>query len=63
MPINNKTIMYRLTFIDSFRFMSTSLSTLVDNLSQIYKKEFKVCKEIKKIKSVCDFIDLENDKL
>ena len=55
--------MYRLTFIDSFRFMSTSLSTLVDNLSQIYKKECKVCKEIKKIKSVCDFIDLENDKL
>ena len=29
----DSTIMYRIEFIDSFRFMSTSLSTLVDNLS------------------------------
>ena len=28
------TIIYRIKFIDSFRFMSTSLSTLVDNLSE-----------------------------
>ena len=28
---NGKTITYRLKFIDSFRFMSTSLSSLVDN--------------------------------
>ena len=27
------TIIYRIKFTDSFRFMSTSLSTLVDNLS------------------------------
>ena len=32
---NGKTITYRLKFIDSFRFMSTSLSSLVDNLSEI----------------------------
>ena len=32
---NGKTIMYRLKFIDSFRFMSTSLSDLADNLSEI----------------------------
>ena len=30
--------MYRLKFSDSFRFMPTSLSSLVDNLSEIYKK-------------------------
>ena len=35
---NGKTITYKLKFIDSFRFMSTSLSSLVDNLSEIYSK-------------------------
>ena len=47
-------------FIDSFRFMSTSLSSLVDNLSEIYKKG---CEEKRKIKSVCNFIELKNIKL
>ena len=42
---NNKTITYKLKFIDSFRFMSTSLLTLVDNLSEIYKNN---AKEVKK---------------
>ena len=59
----NKRITYRLKFIDSFRFMSTSLSSLVDNLSEIYKKECKGCKERRKIKSVCNFIGLKNNKL
>ena len=36
---NDKTIIYKLKFIDSFRFMSASLSNLVDNLSGINKKE------------------------
>ena len=45
---NDKTIIHRLKFIDSFRFISTSLSSLVDNLSEIYKKECKSCKERKK---------------
>ena len=40
---NGKKIMYILKFIDSFRFMSTSLSILVDNLSEIYKKQCKGC--------------------
>ena len=43
--------------------MSTSLSSLVDNLCQIYKKECEVCEERRKIKSVCNVIGLENNKL
>ena len=43
--------------------MSTSLSDVVDNLSEIYKKEYKVCEEKRKIKSVCNFIGLKNNKL
>ena len=31
---NNKKTKYKLKFIDSFRFMSTSLSNLIDNLSE-----------------------------
>ena len=43
--------------------MSTSISILDDNLSEIYQKEFKGCKERRKIKSVCNFIGLKNNKL
>ena len=59
---NHKTITYKLKFIDSFRFMSRILSDLVGNLSKIYSKECKGCKK-RKIKSVCNFIGLKNDKL
>ena len=43
--------------------MPTSLSSLVDNLSEVYEKECKECKEKRKIKSVCNFIGLESNKL
>ena len=43
--------------------MSTKLSELVDNLSEIYKKKCKGREERKKIKSVCNFIGLKNNKL
>ena len=46
---NGKTIAYKLKFIDSFKFMPTLLSSLVDNLSEIYSKECKRCKERKKL--------------
>ena len=43
--------------------MSTSLSSLVDNLSEIYKEECKGCEEKRKIRSVYNFIGHENNKL
>ena len=55
--------MYKLDFIDSYRFMSNKLLDLVDNLSEIYKKECKGCEERGKIKSVYNFIGLKNNKL
>ena len=57
---HNKTVTYKLKFIDSFRFMSTSLSSLADKLSEICKKECKGCKEKRKVISVCNFIGLRN---
>ena len=38
---NDKKITYELRFIESYRFMSTSLSNLVDNLAGVYDKECK----------------------
>ena len=38
---NDKTFIYRLKFIDSFWFISASLSSLADNLSEINKKKKK----------------------
>ena len=40
---DGKTITYKLKFIDSFRFMPTSLPNLVDNLSEINKEECQAC--------------------
>ena len=48
---NSKNITYKLKFIDCYRFMSTSLSNLVDNLSAVYDKECKKCMKRKKIRS------------
>ena len=36
---NGKTVIYKLKFVDSYRFMSSSLSSLVDNLSEINNKK------------------------
>ena len=46
---NGEIIIYQLKVIDSYRFMQTSLSNIVDNLSRVYDKECKKCMERKKI--------------
>ena len=43
--------------------MQSKLSHLVDNLSEINKKEYKACMERKDIKSECDFIKFKNNRL
>ena len=54
---------YKIKFIDSYRFMQSKLSDLVDNLSEINKKECKACVERKNIKSECRFIGFKNNRL
>ena len=43
--------------------MSESLSSLVDNLSEINKKECKTCIERNNTKSECKFIEFKNNRL
>ena len=60
---NGKKITYKWKFIDSYRFMSTSSSNLVNNLSGVYDKECKKCVERKKVSLNCEFIGFKNDRL
>ena len=43
--------------------MQISLSKRINNLSEIYSKECKRCRERNKIVSVCDFIGFKNNRL
>ena len=44
-PENRKTITYKIKFIDSVKFMPSSLSSLADNLSEgLHNNKFKYCK-------------------
>ena len=60
---NSKKITYKLKFIDSYRFMQSKLSDLVDNLSEINKKECLKCIGKKQIKSECDYIGFRYNRL
>ena len=60
---NGKPTIYKLKFIDSIRFMSASLSSLVDNLSTINKKECKSCKKTEKISINCRYVSCKNNTL
>ena len=55
---NGKTITYKLKFIDSFRFMSTTLSSLVDNLSDGFH-----CNKCIHCKSSLDYMITRDDQL
>ena len=56
-------ITYKLKFIDSHKFIQTSLSNLVDNLFGVYDKECKKCIERKKIRLNCEFVGFKNGGL
>ena len=56
-------ITYKLKFIDSSRFMWTSLSNLVDNLPEIYDKECRKWMERKKIRLNYEYIGFKNGRL
>ena len=55
---NGNTISYKLKFIDSFRFMSGSSSSLADNLSEGLHN-----KECRKSKSCLEYISTDDNKL
>ena len=55
-------ITYKIKFIDSCRFMQSTLSDLADNLSEMNNKDCKKCME-KKIRSECEIIGLKDNRL
>ena len=57
----DKAITHKLRFIDSFKFMSASLSDLVDNMSGVFNSI--ECTEKVKINSECCFVGLKSTRL
>ena len=61
--VDNETINYSLKFLDSFRFIRSSLDFLVDNLSEINNKTCISCKEKSKATQYCEFVKLNKNML
>ena len=60
---DKKLVTYKLRFINSSRFMSTLLASLVDNLSKVGNTNCKKCMERHKIISQYQYIKHKNNKL
>ena len=60
---DNEKIDYNLQFIDSYCYMSSSLDSLVDNLSEINNKTCISCKEKNKTTQYCEYIKLNKNRL
>ena len=56
-------VIYRLKFIDSYRFLLSSQEDLTDNLSEINVMTCKSCKEKYKANNECKYIALEDNRL
>ena len=60
---NRILVTYKLRFIDSSRFMNTSLASLVYNLLKVDNTNCKKCMERYNTKSECQYIKHKNNKL
>ena len=56
---NSKIITYKLKFIARYRFMPTSLASLVDNLWELNNKTCKKCMGRKKLNQSANILDLK----
>ena len=56
---NDEIITYKLKFIDSYRFIQSSLSNLADNLSRVYDKKCNKCRERRKLSQIVNLLDLK----
>ena len=55
--------MFEIQLIDRLKFMPTALSSLADNLSEIYTKKCRCCKKIENPDFEYCFVELNGDKL
>ena len=60
---DGKMITYKIKFINSCRFMESTLSNLADKLSEINNKDCKKCMERKKNSLECEFIEFKDNAL